>query len=494
MCQMVLNNDKNGVELYFESKPATNIISDLKELGFRWHTAKKCWFAKQNQRTMNKANELAENNETATVVSEEKVTEDYCLPCNLNIYDNGKIDILNNHNSLYFKAEKMYAHIYANSIVVIDLTNAMKTGKTCTYYSLRDNINDGLVVTIYNKGIKTFSDLFAAIKNGELTEYISTAEQKSSSTFSPFVKVNPIKTPTKWNRTHIWKAILSGQIWNGETSYHYTDDYAYDYAYNYHQGCGVDLIKLAIEIIEDDCKGYSIYTGKTDENGNIEIHFSTYSFDSKTLIFNESFNHEKGAKARQEKVDELNKYNDDMKSKIIKLNPDEFADNQIYSCQWIEQDGNTGKYGIKSELMFGRSLFWFDEEDKEQSKDFISVERYNIINDKFYTITDFFNRATDESVYDDKRIIQTGNWEHICTGLSLAEMLLENKKFDTIQENNISFELLRNQLTAHAEGNAFWIGCTDEINYTQELYKLNIEEMKVKEIQNNVKEDVVCVI
>lgn len=266
MCQMVLNNDKNGVELYFESKPATNIISDLKELGFRWHTAKKCWFAKQNQRTMNKANELAENNETATIVSEEKVTEDYCLPCNLNIYDNGNIDILNNHNSLYFKAEKMYAHIYANSIVVIDLTNAMKTGKTCTYYSLRDNFNDGLVVTLYNKGIKTFSDLFAAIKNGELTEYISTAEQKSSSTFSPFVKVNPIKTPTKWNRTHIWKAILSGQIWNGETSYHYTDDYAYDYAYNYHQGCGVDTEEIIVNelmfragyyewnvFINDDC-------------------------------------------------------------------------------------------------------------------------------------------------------------------------------------------------------------------------------------------------
>jgi len=494
MCQMVLNNDKNGVELYFESKPATNIIADLKEFGFRWHTAKKCWFAKQNQRTMSKANELAENKTAEIVGKEDKIEEDYCLPCNLNICKSSEESILNNHKSSYFKEEKMYAHVYADSIVVIDLTNAMKTGKTCTYYALRDNIRGDFIINLYNKGIKTFADLFAAIKNGELTEFMSTSEQKSSSTFSPFVKVPPIKTPEKWTKAHIWKAILSGQIWEGTTSYHYTDDYAYDAAYNYGQGCRVDLIKLAIEIIEDNCKGYSIHVGETDNDGNIYIGFSTYSYDYKTLVYNENFNHEKKVKARQEKADELKRYNEEMRNKVIRLDPNDFFDNKVYSCKWIEQDGNTGKYEVKSKLMFGSSLFWSDDEDRQQTKDFIFVELYNIIPDKFYTITDFFNRATNESVYEDKRILKTGNWEHICTGLSLTEMLDEGKKFDTIQENNISFEQLRKQLTAHANGTSFWIGCKDETNYTQELYKLNVEEMKVQEFQNNANEEFVCVI
>ncbi len=41
-----VNNEKNGIELYFSGKPSESIREELKENGWRWHTAKKCWFNK----------------------------------------------------------------------------------------------------------------------------------------------------------------------------------------------------------------------------------------------------------------------------------------------------------------------------------------------------------------------------------------------------------------------------------------------------------------
>ena len=42
-----INEEFNGIEITFESKPADEIRSTLKENGFRWHKAKRLWYAKQ---------------------------------------------------------------------------------------------------------------------------------------------------------------------------------------------------------------------------------------------------------------------------------------------------------------------------------------------------------------------------------------------------------------------------------------------------------------
>jgi len=59
MCEMVLNEELNGVELYFEDKPSQNILNNLKENRFRWSNNKKCWYAKQNNNTLTIAQELS---------------------------------------------------------------------------------------------------------------------------------------------------------------------------------------------------------------------------------------------------------------------------------------------------------------------------------------------------------------------------------------------------------------------------------------------------
>ena len=41
-----LNKKLNGIELIFQEKPATEILTMLKGNGFRWHRQKKLWYAK----------------------------------------------------------------------------------------------------------------------------------------------------------------------------------------------------------------------------------------------------------------------------------------------------------------------------------------------------------------------------------------------------------------------------------------------------------------
>lgn len=66
--KVVLNEEKNGVEIYFTEKPSEEVRDNLKLNGFRWSKYNKCWYAKQNKDTLNFANSLKN-------VSEEEIKE-----------------------------------------------------------------------------------------------------------------------------------------------------------------------------------------------------------------------------------------------------------------------------------------------------------------------------------------------------------------------------------------------------------------------------------
>lgn len=44
----IRNEEKNGIELYFEGIPTPEERKELKENGFRWHGLKKCWYKSEN--------------------------------------------------------------------------------------------------------------------------------------------------------------------------------------------------------------------------------------------------------------------------------------------------------------------------------------------------------------------------------------------------------------------------------------------------------------
>ena len=57
-----LNKKLNGIELIFQEKPATEILTMLKGNGFRWHRQKKLWYAKVTDERKAFVKELQKSN------------------------------------------------------------------------------------------------------------------------------------------------------------------------------------------------------------------------------------------------------------------------------------------------------------------------------------------------------------------------------------------------------------------------------------------------
>ena len=64
-----LNKALNGIELIFQEKPATEILTTLKENGFRWHRQKKLWYAKVTDERKALVKELQKSNTKIISVS-----------------------------------------------------------------------------------------------------------------------------------------------------------------------------------------------------------------------------------------------------------------------------------------------------------------------------------------------------------------------------------------------------------------------------------------
>jgi hypothetical protein len=75
MCKILLNEKLNGVELYFEEKPAGTVLTDLKANGFRWNGKKVCWYAKQSEETLKVANTYSEGSKEVATASLKKINK-----------------------------------------------------------------------------------------------------------------------------------------------------------------------------------------------------------------------------------------------------------------------------------------------------------------------------------------------------------------------------------------------------------------------------------
>ena len=65
MCRVNLNQELNGIEIKFDSKPDEATIEAIKKNGFRWNRAKKIWYAKQTAEHITFAESLATIEEAA---------------------------------------------------------------------------------------------------------------------------------------------------------------------------------------------------------------------------------------------------------------------------------------------------------------------------------------------------------------------------------------------------------------------------------------------
>jgi hypothetical protein len=192
----------------------------------------------------------------------------------------------------YFEKENAYIHMYNDSVLIIDLENALKTGKNCTEYRITAvNWNQNFRCDILNFlscNDISLSNFIEMLKGDSLPESfgetleVRKSEVKGVRVFSPFAKIKNIKTPKKWNTGNIVKAILTGQIVNAKKDMYLTDDYAGDATNNFGKG---EII--ALELAKNICESPSGWWISVDSENEKEITLSVncHHFDYNTLVF-----------------------------------------------------------------------------------------------------------------------------------------------------------------------------------------------------------------
>lgn len=201
------------------------------------------------------------------------------------------IDLLNQYDDLYFEGLNVSAHPYRDSLVIIDLVDAMKPGKRCArwFFSVSPWKMDAdrLCMTEYVEmaapECDTLAELVAWLRAGKpLHEVdglaVDTGAQASNRTFSPFAPVKPVKLGERLNAATIAKAIRAGQIVAGRTEGRYTDDYAFDAATDFGRG-EIDVQAFAQDIYEHP-NGWSFWW---HDDTRREIVAACHTFDYKTL-------------------------------------------------------------------------------------------------------------------------------------------------------------------------------------------------------------------
>ncbi|MCP1159398.1 LPD29 domain-containing protein [Bacillus infantis] len=84
---MKINEELNGIELYFNTKPQQNILSELKSNGFRWSNFKKCWYTKQSEKAFQVANTLTGYEEVAAPETTKEVKQTKAKKVNMSLWE-----------------------------------------------------------------------------------------------------------------------------------------------------------------------------------------------------------------------------------------------------------------------------------------------------------------------------------------------------------------------------------------------------------------------
>ena len=145
MCKVLLNEKLNGVELYFEGKPAGTVLADLKANGFRWNGKKVCWYAKQSEETLKVANTYSEGSKEVTTTSLKKIN---------------KIDLFELTTFTEVEREKNYNV----KEITKEIRSHLKKRFSFIKMSVRNPYSDRVIVEIKEAPFKADSVYMGAIK------------------------------------------------------------------------------------------------------------------------------------------------------------------------------------------------------------------------------------------------------------------------------------------------------------------------------------------
>ncbi len=500
------NEQHAGLELSFSAKPDQSVIDALKQNGFRWHTKKRLWFAKDTPERYAFAAEIAgitlgelKSQSTLQVAQTNDLQSESIAKTPLSSKPNtfaasydeiGDAKIvtraqgtLSTFSEAFFLEENIhYRRTFGNDCISItDLTNAQKTGAVCTTWrvGIPYGENDRLMTLLAQAGIDTVPQLLDACRNDKSLDGISITqhESKGVDTFSPFVEVKPLKVlPDKWTKRTFTQALMSGQLYRGEVAYRYTDDYAYDAAVGFRTGVGLDIPSFAKNEVGEWGSCTSCYNSKDakDEYGGSAVSYSEHTNSGKTFWFDVNCDIAEGKKRAALREESIDRYNKMLEASCIQLSPQKIAPEKCYTVMTLDIHTNTGVHSTKEEVLQGHVLQSRLDPDG-YCPPLLKAEELLIEPSKLYVVADFFHRR--EYAEDDERIIHCGNWKQVVTGKALLEFNREGTVFPVLHTEDMdcgTYEKAKEHLSAQASGRSGFLFSKKE-DFAESLARLETE-------------------
>jgi hypothetical protein len=203
------------------------------------------------------------------------------------------IDICNSFEPLYFEAGLVKFKSYRGDISLVELTNAMKSGKSCISYSFCDLDDCSALNWFVSRSFNwsaILEELGALPWDERAKEYdpitldgvkVYRREQKAIRVYSPFnlAVMKPLKEePKKWTLRHVLRALVNGQFQELKCDGRYSDDYALDAADNFGRGKIESAKSFAKRIMESPSGWW------THKNGGW-VSICCHHFDSNSFVF-----------------------------------------------------------------------------------------------------------------------------------------------------------------------------------------------------------------
>ena len=521
--QIYFNEVLNGIELVFKYKPDAQILTDIKEQGFRWNNKQKKWYAKRTQNRerfvtqyfqyhekINPSSVVEEGKEEAALrktfsMEKEKKTNVFASFYDSvggdQIYKNADVDIVdfrNNFHAAYFEKENAWVAIKNNdeTIYVYELDGALENNSVCKKhclsvegYSVAMESRSALLYLYNELNIRSVSDLIRAVKT-EGYDFknlrVSTRNEKGIEVFSPFKEVAPLKKlPEKWTKTQLIKAICSGQVYKAVMDYRYTDDYAFDAAYNFNRGKEQSLPWLAKEFVEHWDSKVSEDRSKREGNKCV-LNVSGYN-ESMSLYFDMDCDHKKGAEIRSQETVLLDQKNAEKEKNIISFPDAKIEPYKFYHVVYLVKDNNTNEYRNAEDMVQGANLIDYDEPGKFHGhyEKTVDITEKEIVPDKFYKISDLYHKIPFD--LEDRRFVPMGNHTVLVSGQALLENAAEGVVIPFVTEQvhcGNSFKSVKDELQRFVDGTMFWGIDVSKVDYKDSLVRVCEEEERIAQIRH----------
>lgn len=421
--KLIINQEHNGLELYFSEKPDEDVLTALKAASWRYHRVKKCWYARQTPVNAELAHRFSQG-DSMEVPSKSPTTPMPAYDCvdGTSIFESADISIWEHHEG-YFADIHAFVSVKPQRIIIKDLRNALVPGKECERLTLEPE--DVYSSECLFSGLNTFREVYDKFYvRGELPDcHVYRSQSRSMQTFTPFRLIRPIQPPVKWTLPHVWKAILSGQIFDGQVDGRYTDDYAYDAAMNFRAGVKLHLPSFAQELIESP-SGWHV-TANAQDDGIIRLSVNCHSFYLNTLLFDAKCDWPENIRRRQQRAEALQKHNVEMQARLLTSEQvmEKTADGLLFDATVLRMNDNTGRYETHSELLMRSQVV----EDERLWRDVVDIVIHPIEDDALFDI------ECSSLFHADDRVMLSENGA-VVTGKTLLELLSDPHTAEMIGE------------------------------------------------------------